>query len=211
MDWWNRLLTGHIIGVIDAYGAVHSEFTGDEVKTHELLNKANRNAHCRWRWNHRESLHWFTLESKPTEEQMEVIRAHLTKKFGLLWWENGHHDIDHLLAKCSEETHDRDQLPVLSGVKITSPLIRLVLTGNRVDDVNRFVAHTRIASVQTRTHGCGVDTTVYIHTPKLGRKSLRDTTLAEYRQMFERVTDVVACEYLPFGAQMPEPLAATTG
>lgn len=96
---WRRLLRGHIIGIVDAHGVVHSEFTGTEIKQHDLFPTAQ----CRWRWNHDKSIHWFMLECRPTEPQYDDIQAHLTKKYGLRWWKNGHHDIDHLLAKCEEE------------------------------------------------------------------------------------------------------------
>jgi len=63
--YWQDLLKGNIVGIIDAYDAIHSEVTGETIDVHERFNKANRNAHCRWRWNHRESIHALTLESKP--------------------------------------------------------------------------------------------------------------------------------------------------
>jgi len=36
-------------------------------------------------------------------EQYDAIQRHLTRKYGLKWWKNGHHDIDHLRAKWAEE------------------------------------------------------------------------------------------------------------
>jgi hypothetical protein len=86
--------------VVDSYGAVHSEFTGEKVAFHAEHFPAH---HCQWRWNHSQSIWWITAEHKPTEEQYEAITNHLTRKYGLKWWENGHHDIDHLQAKWAEE------------------------------------------------------------------------------------------------------------
>ena len=40
---------------------------------------------------------------RPSEEGIDAVMWHLTKRYGLLWWENGHHDIDHLLAKVDSE------------------------------------------------------------------------------------------------------------
>ena len=33
------------------------------------------------------------------EEETEAVRRHLTRKYGLRWWDNGFHDIDHLLGR----------------------------------------------------------------------------------------------------------------
>ena len=196
---WQRLLTGRIIGVVDHLDAVHSIYTGEDIRQHDMLPQAQ----CRWRWNHSKSIHWFTLESKPTEEQFVLIQTHLTKKFGLLWWENGHHDIDHLLARCAEEQADEDYYPqpVLSDVKIETPLIRLSLTGDRVDEINRLVEPKALASVTLHTHGSGVDTIVYIHAKKMSKVE-EEATVMEFRVRFNRVADVDTCEYLRFGARL---------
>lgn len=104
---FRRLLDGNIIGIVDAYGAVHSKFTGEEI-AHHSTHWPNQ-THCLWRWNHDKSVHWFLASSKPNGEQLEAIQHHLTKRYGLLWWENGHHDIDDLLAKCErEEKHNAE-------------------------------------------------------------------------------------------------------
>ena len=43
-DRWKRLQFGHIVGVVDSYGAVHSEFTGEAVAFHsEHFPPANVN------------------------------------------------------------------------------------------------------------------------------------------------------------------------
>lgn len=94
VDRFNKLRFGHIVGIIDAYGSVHSQFTDDRVVCHEEFWPIC--PHVRWRWCNSESI-WFARCREITEEEMESIRNHLTKKYGLKWWENGHHDIDHLL------------------------------------------------------------------------------------------------------------------
>lgn len=94
------LLRGNIIGIIDSYGAAHSQFTGGEIKTHEELYPMK--SHARWRWNHSESLHWFLAEHKPSDEECEIAQKHLTRKYGLKWWSNGHHDIDDLLKRAKK-------------------------------------------------------------------------------------------------------------
>lgn len=87
------------MGVIDSYDAVHSEFTGDNVKFH--AERWPRVTHCRWRWSFDKSI--YCVGEKLTLEQYDLVMAHLTKRFGLLWWENGHHDIDHFLAQMEKE------------------------------------------------------------------------------------------------------------
>ena len=96
---FDRLSTGNIIGIVDAYDAVHSVFTGDELGYH--ANHFPEHTHCQWRWSHSRDMWYTIMEYKPTPEQCESIRTHLTKKYGLRWLKNGHHDIDHLLSKCS--------------------------------------------------------------------------------------------------------------
>lgn len=90
-----QLLRGNIIGVVTAQGQVDSQFTGGEIKTHDIWPRCR----CRWRWNHDKSIHTFLSEGRPTAEETEAIRNHLTRKYGLKWWENGHHDIDDLLGR----------------------------------------------------------------------------------------------------------------
>lgn len=99
--YWKRLLWGNIVGVVDSYGAVHSVFTKDEIEHHD--HHFPSITHCRWRWNHRESIYWCIGSDKPTEEEYAFIQMHLTKKYGLEWWENGHHDIQHLMKKAGHE------------------------------------------------------------------------------------------------------------
>ena len=95
-----RILRGNIIGIIDAHGAVHSRFTGEEIAYHEAIWP--QQTHNRWRWNHRESIHWLVAERRPDEEGIDSVMRHLTKTYGLEWWTNGHHNIDDLLEKSGE-------------------------------------------------------------------------------------------------------------
>jgi hypothetical protein len=98
-----RLQYGHILGVVDSYGAVHSVFTGDSVRFHAEYFPQH---HCQWRWDFEGGISWISEEIKPDAEEMESIRWHLTKRYGLQWWENGHHDINHLQKKWIEETEN---------------------------------------------------------------------------------------------------------
>jgi len=96
---FERLLTGSILGVVDSYGAVHSEYITSETKCHEDLWPGV--THCCWRWNHNNSV--FCIFGKPSEEDFDKIQRHLSRKYGLKWWDNGHHDIDHLLLKAGRK------------------------------------------------------------------------------------------------------------
>ena len=95
---FGRLRWCKIIGVVDSYGAVHSEINTD--LWHEQLWPT---AKCKWRWNDDKSIWWIALESKPDDEQYESIMWHLEKKYGIKFWENGHHDIDHLMKMWIKE------------------------------------------------------------------------------------------------------------
>ena len=105
---FDKLLRGHIVGIVDSYGSVKSEFTGDKVAFHSEYFGEIRHQ-CMWRWNHDRSIWWISVEHRPDDEQYASIQTHLTKKYGLQWWENGHHDIDHLLKMAGVKINERYQ------------------------------------------------------------------------------------------------------
>lgn len=88
------LIQGNILGCIDSYGAVHSAFTGVTIAFHGDYFPCKKGY---WRWNHRESIHWFRADQKLNEEQFESVRNHLSRKYSIKWWDNGFHDIDKLM------------------------------------------------------------------------------------------------------------------
>ncbi len=72
---------GHIIGIIDAYGAIHAEFTGPKVKHHAEIFPGQ--TFCRWRWSHSEGV-YLTPGAEPlTDEQADSIARLLEKKWGI--------------------------------------------------------------------------------------------------------------------------------
>lgn len=92
-----NLLDDNILGIVDAYDCVHSLNTYERLGYH-ATHWPNQ-TRCRWRWDHDRSL-WEIGQSFRTEPfLMDMIRNHLTKKFGIKWWENGHHDIDDLIER----------------------------------------------------------------------------------------------------------------
>lgn len=94
---FKQLRFGNIVGIIDSYDAVHSVFTGDKIECH--ADYWPNQTRCQWRWSFSQSIYWITFYQKPTEEQFIAIQDHLTKNYGLKWWDNGHFDIDHFLEK----------------------------------------------------------------------------------------------------------------
>lgn len=100
MNDFKRLRFGNILGIVDAYGAVHSRFTYDEVECHQSFWPTN--TYVRWRWCFREGI-YSLVSCKPSEEELESIRNHLTHKYGIKWYDNGYHDIDFLMKKFGEE------------------------------------------------------------------------------------------------------------
>lgn len=94
---------GWIIGVVDAYDAVHSVFVGlhsDESRFHE--DHFPMQSHKRWRWCFSDCFSKSVLGEPLTEEDYDRIMIHITKKYGIKFWDNGHHDIDHFISKISK-------------------------------------------------------------------------------------------------------------
>lgn len=92
---FERVLRGNVCGIIDQHGAVDSRLSpmGKGLLRHEDIWPMKLAG--KWRWNHNCSIHCFCDTLSPDE--YEAIRTHLSKRYGLEWWENGHHDIQHLM------------------------------------------------------------------------------------------------------------------
>ncbi len=99
------LTNGHILGVIDNYGAIHSRYTPFGDPDYRLMHGDIWPGvhHKRWRWTHDAGLRLSCVGETLEMGEADDVRAHITKRFGLLWWENGFHDIHHLLAKARGE------------------------------------------------------------------------------------------------------------
>ena len=99
---WENLKWGSIVGIIDAYGAVHSKecpLRADTPDTHESI--FGKRGSFAWRWTFREGITWISFEHKPDVGELDAIQRHLTKHYGLRWLNNGHHDTEHF----SEQLH----------------------------------------------------------------------------------------------------------
>ncbi len=102
---YTRLLTGTIIGCIDGYGAIHCQFQPFELGRYPILHSDLWPGvhHKRWRWTHDTGIRLSCIGDSLEGDEADAVRALLTKRFGLLWWENGFHDITDLLAKARAE------------------------------------------------------------------------------------------------------------
>lgn len=70
---------GHVVGIVDAFGAVHAEFTGPKMGNHNTFWP--RQTFCRWRWSNSEGV-YLTPGSEPlTDEQADAIARHLEKRW----------------------------------------------------------------------------------------------------------------------------------
>jgi len=84
-----------ICGIIDSYGSVHSKFS-----IFILCHETTFGLHARkaWRWSFQdslvESIRSINSEDRITEIEWSKIREHITKQYGIEWWENGYHNID---------------------------------------------------------------------------------------------------------------------
>ena len=95
---WNQLREGHIVGIIDSYDAVHSQFTGTDMGYHEELWPMSL---CKWRWCWGQSI--YTIGPNLDEEQYESVMAHITKKYGIPFGRGGWHDIEFMIEKMNKE------------------------------------------------------------------------------------------------------------
>lgn len=95
---WQNLREGNILGIVDANGSVDSVFSAS-IEYHTNYWPISQIA---WRWNNSQSLYWM-IERRPNTEQVESIMRHITKRYGIKWFENGHHDWEHLQEMCKME------------------------------------------------------------------------------------------------------------
>lgn len=110
-DWkdftiWEKLRWGNITGVVDSYDSA------DSVLSEDLEYHAERwpsLTHCRWRWSYNQGIWWTVSEGRPNSEQLEIIRNHLTKKYGIEWMENGYHEWEKIATKAGWIKPEEDQ------------------------------------------------------------------------------------------------------
>lgn len=104
MNKFDNMRWGWIIGIIDAYDAVDSVFVAldsNDSRFHDDLFPMK--SHKRWRWCFSECFSNSVLGEPLTEEDEDKVMRHITKKYGIKFWENGHHDIDHFISKMSKD------------------------------------------------------------------------------------------------------------
>lgn len=94
---------GSIVGVIDSYDAVHSQHVPLEEGPAFHDDLFPMQTHKRWRWTFCDCFSVSVLGDKLTDEDYDLVMAHMTKKYGIKFWENGHHDIDNFISKMSKE------------------------------------------------------------------------------------------------------------
>jgi len=93
-----RPTDGFIVGVVDHLDVVYSKF-GMFSETTEIAHARDLpNAFCKWRWDFDRNI-YYLLADKPTPTQFDFIRRHLTRKYNIRFWENGHFDIDDFISK----------------------------------------------------------------------------------------------------------------
>lgn len=100
---FNALWAGFIVGVIDAYGAVHSEFVelGEKDPFHSDLFPSN--FFKRWRWSYDKGLTESVLSSSFDVEDWDKVQRHVIKKYRIKFWDNGHHDINFFMEMMEKE------------------------------------------------------------------------------------------------------------
>ncbi len=104
---WQDLRMGSIIGIVDSNDAVDSRFIpsalylGDHSHSHYWPQRKNG----LWRWMFDKGLTAFVPERAWAPEQTELIHRHITKLYGIQWWENGYHNLDHFLAHLNAERY----------------------------------------------------------------------------------------------------------
>lgn len=97
---FDKLRWGSIVGVIDSYDSVHSEYCElGKPRFHEEIWPTI--CHKRWRWNFEDGLSKSFLGERLSDEDFDRVMSHLTRKYGIKWQENGYHDWQYLLDKMS--------------------------------------------------------------------------------------------------------------
>lgn len=96
---WLLIHRAWIIGVVTSQGEVRSVCVDFEKAKMHGDYFANFPHAKRWRWDWTKSLRWSFGSEKPDAEESESVRRHITRKYGIQWWDNGHHDIDKLMAQ----------------------------------------------------------------------------------------------------------------
>lgn len=87
-----KLKTHCILGVIDSNGAVKSAITKN-IEHH--ADHFGVHVHKAWRWSYSQSITWFSDSNRLSFEESDAVMRHLTKKYGIPFWENGWHDLDY--------------------------------------------------------------------------------------------------------------------
>jgi len=100
MITFEQLRWGNICGIIDSYGAVDSQFT-EKMEFHEEF--WNPKPQICWRWNWNESIYWIPGSHRLNDEEYDSIIRHIEKKYGIKFWDNGHHDIDYFLKRLKKD------------------------------------------------------------------------------------------------------------
>jgi hypothetical protein len=102
--YYTKLRNSRIIGYIDHLDSVQSRSFGIDDRlesvTHEdLFGKVLKG----WRWDYDRGLEFSIYASGLSDEDFELIRNHLEKKYKIPFYENGYHDVDFFCKKMDEE------------------------------------------------------------------------------------------------------------
>lgn len=92
----DNLKIGFIVGIIDAYGCVHSKF---DMKCNMHGDLFPMQTHKRWRWCLSSCFDTSIDQKDFTEEDWDKIQRHITRKYGIHFYENGYTDLEHFYKK----------------------------------------------------------------------------------------------------------------
>lgn len=107
-DYWSNLERGVIIGIIDSYGVIHSKFSLNLNLCHADIWATSR---INWRWDIDKSIWWIGgFENRPNEEEYISIQTHITKKYRIKFWKNGHSDIDFFYEQLEAEKTQNEKI-----------------------------------------------------------------------------------------------------
>jgi hypothetical protein len=98
---YTKLYHSIIVGYVDENDVVHStqldEFSD---KTHiDIFGKKLKG----FRWSFQHSIEFSVYAGNVSFDEIDLIRNHLTSKYGIQWWENGYHDLDHFIKMLDKE------------------------------------------------------------------------------------------------------------
>lgn len=99
---YTHLSDSIIIGYIDHLDVVHSQIqsTDSHLSHNDLYGKVLKG----WVWSFRRNIEFSIYARGLTLEDYDLVRRHLSKKYKIQFYDNGHYDVNFFDKKLKEES-----------------------------------------------------------------------------------------------------------